>query len=119
MAQDSPLQKYIDLGASFTQMTRKRAEQLVKELAQNGEIAREQMDDRVEELLHRSRKATEHFLELVRGEVAKQVSALGLTNRDEVTEIVHKIAGTVQGVGARVTGAAKTAAATGRAAARK
>ena len=38
MATNDSLQRYIDAGIAFTNMTRKKAEELVTELVQNGDL---------------------------------------------------------------------------------
>ena len=41
MAQNDMLKRYLDAGIAFTQMTRTRAEDIVKELVSAGEVQRE------------------------------------------------------------------------------
>lgn len=42
MPDTDPLRKYIDAGMLFTQLTRQRAEEIVRELIKNGEVNRDQ-----------------------------------------------------------------------------
>ena len=42
MATNDNLQRYIDAGIAFTNMTRKKAEDLVNELVQNGDVQRDE-----------------------------------------------------------------------------
>lgn len=78
MAQSDNIKRYLDAGVAFTQMTRERAEEIVKELVKQGEVARKEAESRVEELVDRSRRQTEELVGLVRAEVARQLKALGL-----------------------------------------
>jgi polyhydroxyalkanoate synthesis regulator phasin len=61
-----------------TEVPRKRAEQIVRDLVKAGEVGAHEAQERVEELLDRSRKTTEAFADRVRVEVQRQMEALGL-----------------------------------------
>lgn len=78
MAQSDNMKRYLDAGVAFTQMTRERAEEIVKELVSRGEVARKEAGSRVDELLDRSRKQSEELIAIVRSEVARQLKGLGL-----------------------------------------
>lgn len=79
MAPNDPWKRYLDAGLELTALTRQRAEKVVRDLMKAGELQRDEVQDRVDELLERSRRTTEAVVEIVRDEVAKQLSALGLT----------------------------------------
>jgi polyhydroxyalkanoate synthesis regulator phasin len=81
MAQNDTLRRYLDAGIAFTQLTRSRAEAIVKDLVHTGEIQREHAQDRVEELIDRSRKNTEALVDMIRKEIRTQLSALGVPAR--------------------------------------
>ena len=83
MPQSDMWKRYLDAGVEFSQLTRQRAESVVKELVKAGEVQREQAQDWVEELLDRSRRNTEAIVELVRREVREQLESRGLVSRDE------------------------------------
>src|SRR5687768_5066764 len=112
MPQNDLLKRYLEAGAQFTQMTRDRAEAIVKELVKAGELQREQAQERVEELVDRSRKNTEQLVDLIRHEIADQLGSLGLATKDDLARLEAKIGG-----GAAKPAAAK--AATPKAAAEK
>jgi polyhydroxyalkanoate synthesis regulator phasin len=78
MAASDPWKRYLDAGMEVTNLTRKRAEKIVKDFVREGAIRSEQAQERVEELLDRSRKASEHLVEVVRTEVGRQMETLGL-----------------------------------------
>lgn len=78
MAQNDMLKRYLDAGMAFTNMTRDRAEAIVKDLVKAGDIRRKEAEQQIDELLERSRKNTEDLLELIRNEVAEQLRAVGL-----------------------------------------
>ena len=86
MAQTDMLRQYLDAGIAFTQMTRARAEEIVKELVKAGEVQREQVQTQVDDLVERSRRNTDQLLTMVRNEVSSQFSQLGLATRDELLQ---------------------------------
>ena len=78
MAPSDPWKRYLDAGMEITNLTRRRAEKIVKEFVKEGTVRGEQAQERVEELLDRSRKASEQLLGVVRTEVTRQMQSLGL-----------------------------------------
>ena len=83
MAQSDAFKKYLDAGMAFTQLTRKRAEQVVKDLVAAGEIQRGQAKSAIDDLVERSRANAEVLSEQVRKEVDTQLSNLGLIRKGE------------------------------------
>ncbi len=121
MPQNDRLKRYADAGASFTQITRKRAEAIVKDLVKAGEVQREQAQERVDELVERSRKNTEALVGMIRKETAAQLGVLGIATKQDIARLEAKIAKLGSGSAARSTAksaGAKTAG-TKTAAARK
>ena len=108
------LRRYIDAGIEFTQLTRQRAEDVVRELVRAGEVQAEQAQQAVEELMERNRRNTERLVETVRREMRNQVGNLGLATKDDVARIQRRI-DTLEGRSARppaVKAAPKKAAST-------
>jgi polyhydroxyalkanoate synthesis regulator phasin len=118
MPQNDMLKRYLDAGIAFTQMTRARAEGIVKDLVKAGEVQRDQTQERVDELMDRSRKNTEQLLELVRAEVRQQFSAMGLATKDDIQRIEARLNTTgtsrASGTAKRSTSTAKKAPAAKR-----
>ena len=108
MATNDSLQRYIDAGIAFTNMTRKKAEELVTELVQNGDLQRGDAKARVDELLERSRQVTEIIVTTVRSEVSRQLGAVGIANLEDLAKQVAAILGRT---GEAATTAAKKATA--------
>lgn len=102
-AQD-PFKRYLEVGLEFTEITRKRAEAIVKDLVKAGEVQREQAQQRVDELLERSRQASVAFAEAVRTEVTRQLSELGLVQAPKKAATAAKATAT------KTAGTAKKAA---------
>ena len=107
MPENDMLRRYLDAGMAFTQLTRARAQAIVKDLVRAGEVQREQTQERVEELMDRSRKNTEQLLELVRKEIRQQLGAMGLATKDDIARLERKIAG---GAARKATPAKKASA---------
>jgi polyhydroxyalkanoate synthesis regulator phasin len=112
MAQSDLLKRYLDVGMALTQLTRSRAESIVKEFVRAGDVQRERAQDAVDELLERSRKNTEALADVVRKELRAQMSRLGLVTKDELAKLEARL-------GRQGEGAAKKAAPPTTAAARK
>src|SRR5678815_2906755 len=107
MPQNDFLKRYLDAGMAFTQMTRARAEAIVKDLVKAGEVQRDQTQERVDELVDRSRKNTEQFMDMVRKEISKQLSTLGFATKDDLAKLEARLRGAQTGGGTKAGGAAK------------
>lgn len=81
MAVSEPWKRYVEAGMELTEVTRTRAEKLVKDLVKAGEVQRHEAAQWAEDLVERSRKTTESVAETVRVEVQKQLENLGLVPR--------------------------------------
>ena len=92
MSNDS-LQRYIDAGIAFTNMTRKKAEELVSELVKNGDIQTDEAKARVEELIERGRQGSEVIVSAVRSEVSRQLGAVGISNLEDLANQVASLLG--------------------------
>src|SRR5256885_4928355 len=91
MPQNDMLKRYLDAGMAFTQMTRDRAEAIVKDLVKAGEVQQKQTQKRVDELVERSRANTEQLLDIVRKEITAQLSAIGIATKDDIARLEAKI----------------------------
>jgi polyhydroxyalkanoate synthesis regulator phasin len=105
MAQSDVLKRYLDAGMAFTQLTRTRAEGIVKELVRAGEVRRERTQETVDDLIERSRRNTEALVNLVRKEVNSQLSQLGLATKLDLSRLERRL-----GFGGKKAPAKKTAA---------
>ena len=74
-------------------MTRKKAEELVTELVQSGDLQRGDAKARVDELLERSRQGTEVIMTTVRTEVTRQLGAVGIANLEDLAQQVAALLG--------------------------
>jgi polyhydroxyalkanoate synthesis regulator phasin len=76
MASNERIRKYLDAGTVLGQVSRGRAEEIVRELVNAGDIQRSQAQEWVDNLVERSRKSSEQVLDLVRHEVASQLERM-------------------------------------------
>jgi polyhydroxyalkanoate synthesis regulator phasin len=88
MAKSDGWKRYVEAGALLGQVTRARAEEIVRELVSTGDVQREQAQRWVDELVERSRRTSEDLVNLIRSEVAAQLTALGL----DPDELAHQAA---------------------------
>ncbi len=93
MATNDSFQRYLDAGIAFTNLTRKKAEELVSELVKNGDIHTDEAKARVDELLERGRHSTELLVSAVRTEVTRQLGAVGITNLEDLATQVATLLG--------------------------
>src|SRR4051795_8499957 len=91
MATNDRWQEYLDAGRAWTQMTRKQAETVVKDLVKRGELQQERAKKAVDELLDRSRKNAEELSKIVRKEIQSQISALGIATKDDLARLERKL----------------------------
>jgi polyhydroxyalkanoate synthesis regulator phasin len=96
MASNERIRKYLDAGSVLGQVSRGRAEEIVRELVNAGDIQRSQAQEWVDNLVDRSRRSSEQVLELVRREVASQLERIDPKSlqsiADQVAELLKKSA---------------------------
>jgi len=110
MATNDSIQRYIDAGVAFTNMTRKKAEELVSELVQSGDLQRGDAKARVDDLLERSRQGTEVIVTTIRSEVSRQLGAVGIANLEDLANQVAVLLGRTEKAPAKKGAGKKTAA---------
>lgn len=89
---DRAWQRYLDVAGGITQVTRNRAEQVVRTLVQRGEIAAERTEKTVDELLRRSEQNRKALSGIVRNETERAVARLGLARQADVERLERKVA---------------------------
>ena len=109
MAQGDVLKRYLDMGLALGQLTRARAEEIVRDLVHAGEVAPAQARDLIEDLLDRSRRNAEMLAEVVRGEVRRQLAAVGRRGGPMAGPARALVAATSKKSGARKAAPAKKA----------
>jgi polyhydroxyalkanoate synthesis regulator phasin len=82
MATNDLIKRLIDAGLSFTQMTQAKAEEIVKDMQEAGQLRMDEAQSTVQELLTRSRENTENLMRTVQHEVSKQLENMGIDLSD-------------------------------------
>jgi polyhydroxyalkanoate synthesis regulator phasin len=91
MAQGPDLSRYLDAGAQFVALTRSQARARAKELVGQGQLAQEQVQGFVDELVEESRRRTDEMLDVVRREIQRQVKTLGIATKDDLARLESRI----------------------------
>ena len=94
----SAREQYLQAMASFTEMTRTRAERLASRLAKQGELQSGQVGRFAEDLVRRTQRNRETMSRLVQREVRRQLSVLGIATRDEVARLQQRVRALEQAV---------------------
>jgi polyhydroxyalkanoate synthesis regulator phasin len=88
------LRRYLEAATTLTQITRGRAEELVRELVASGEVERSRAQDWIDDLIKRSREASETLVNQVSSEVEKQ---LGERLKDlDLDDLARRVAGMIE-----------------------
>jgi polyhydroxyalkanoate synthesis regulator phasin len=122
MPQPPDWSKYLDAGVEFVAMTRTQARKRAKELVGTGQLAQEQVQGFVDDLVDESRKRTDVLLEVVRKEIQRQVKTLGIATKDDLAKLETKLTKQVKTGPAKASGKAsgkKAAKPAGKKAAKK
>jgi polyhydroxyalkanoate synthesis regulator phasin len=78
--------------SGVAELTRHRAEQIVKELVQRGDVRREQASAAVREIMDASKQSRQELVRFVRGEIQAQVANLGVASKRDVERLERRIA---------------------------
>jgi polyhydroxyalkanoate synthesis regulator phasin len=122
MPQPPDWNKYLDAGVEFVAMTRTQARKRAKELVGTGQLAQEQVQGFVDDLVDESRKRTDVLLDVVRKEIQRQVKTLGIATKDDLAKLETKLTKQVKTGPAKASGKAsgkKAAKPAGKKAAKK
>ena len=90
------VQNLIDSGLQFTEVQRKQAEKVVRDLVKNGEIRRAEAAKTVESLIERGRETSAQIAAVVKAEFGKQLSKLASRVddlEDQLESIVSRFSG--------------------------
>jgi polyhydroxyalkanoate synthesis regulator phasin len=78
------MRRYLKAGMTFTDVTRARANELLRELIKSGESERLKAQDWVEDFVKTGRHRSGAFISTVRGELRKPFKGLGFTSVDDL-----------------------------------
>jgi polyhydroxyalkanoate synthesis regulator phasin len=96
MPQTPDLTRFLDAGSEFVTVTRTQARARARELVSQGQLAQNQVQGFVDELMDRSRRRTDFVLDLVRQEIQRQVKVLGIATKDDLARLEAKLAKTAK-----------------------
>ncbi len=91
MAQRPDLSRYLDAGTQFVALTRAQARARAAELVGQGQLAQEQVQGFVDDLVEESRRRTDEMLDVVRREIQRQVKTLGIATKDDLARLESRI----------------------------
>lgn len=91
MAKGDLFKRSLEAGTSFLDMTRERAESIVKEWVDAGDLGKGRAQKAVEQVLERSRRASDELRAMVRKEIGDQLASLGVATRDDIARLEAKI----------------------------
>jgi polyhydroxyalkanoate synthesis regulator phasin len=114
MAKGDLFKRSLEAGTSFIDMTRERAEAVVKDWVEAGDLGKGRAPKAVEQVLDRSRKVSEELRGLIRREIANQVAALGLATREDLVRLEAKIDAASEPQASVAGGGARKSAATAK-----
>ncbi len=116
MPSNDGFRKYFEAGSVLGHVTRARAEEIVRELVNAGEVQRGQASDWVDDLVERSRKASEELMAVVRKEVQHQLHSLNVNPDDLAKQVADILKHTADAGRAATSKAAQRAGTTAKAA---
>jgi polyhydroxyalkanoate synthesis regulator phasin len=79
-------------GSGVAELTRNRAERIVRDLIGTGDVGRKQASAMVRDLLEASRQNRTELMRFVRAEVANQTENLGLASKRDLERLERRIA---------------------------
>ncbi len=85
------LRRYASSLAGVTELSRDRAEALVRELQDRGEIRSRDVQRAARQLVERSARNRQELVRLVRKEIQRQVKALGLVTREDLDRVARRV----------------------------
>jgi polyhydroxyalkanoate synthesis regulator phasin len=91
MPQALDWKRLLESGTQFTEMRRSQARALAADLVAQGHLARDQMASAVEDLLEQSRQRREDLRKLVQHEVQRQLGAIGLATKADLTALERRL----------------------------
>lgn len=110
MPQTDLIRRYLEAGAELGQMTRSRAESIIRELVHAGEVQRDQAQERIDELVEWGRRNRENMTQTIRREIKSQLSSMGLATKADLAALERRLSGGSTAKKAPAKKAAKKAA---------
>src|SRR3990170_758396 len=78
--------------SGVVELTRNRAEAIVRDLIKSGDLSGGQATQAVKDLMERSKQNRDEILNLIRSEIRNQTESLGLASRRDVERLERRVA---------------------------
>lgn len=78
-------------GSGIAELTKHRAEQIVKDLVKGGDVGPKGASSMVKDLVERSRENRKELVRFVRGEIKNQIEGLGLATKRDFERLERRI----------------------------
>jgi polyhydroxyalkanoate synthesis regulator phasin len=78
--------------SGVVELTRNRAEAIVRDLIKSGELPGGQAAQAVRDLMERSKQNRNEILNLVRSEIRNQIEAIGLASKRDIARLERRVA---------------------------
>jgi polyhydroxyalkanoate synthesis regulator phasin len=114
MPQSPDWKRYLEAGMQFTELRRSQARAVAADLVEQGQLARDQVANAVDEIIALSKRRSDAFTNSVRDEVSRQLGGLGLATQADLARLERKLNASIetgQRAAKRATGTAKRSAA--------
>lgn len=79
------------IGSGVAELTKARAEQIVKDLVKKGDVGREQASQVAKDLMERSKDNRREIVAFVRGEIRSQIESLGLATKRDFERLERRV----------------------------
>lgn len=91
MGKSDLFRRTLEAGTAVLGMSRERAEAVVKEWVEAGDLGKGKAQKAIDDVLERSRRATEDLRDMIRREIREQLGGMGVATRDDVARLEAKI----------------------------
>jgi polyhydroxyalkanoate synthesis regulator phasin len=91
VARDDLFRRSFEAGTGFIDMSRERAEAFVKDLVKQGDLRKKKAQKAVDDLVERSRQATDELRNLIGREIGEQLKAMGVATKDDISQLERRI----------------------------
>jgi polyhydroxyalkanoate synthesis regulator phasin len=81
----------LETGMQFTEVRRSQARAIASDLVSQGQLARDQVSNAVDEIVELSRRRTEDLRKIVQKEVSRQLSSLGLATKADLARLERRL----------------------------
>ncbi len=85
------LRRYVDALASMTEVPRQQAERIVRDLAERGEVRARDLQKSARELAERSAQNRRELADLIRKEIRRQISTLGVATKTDIDRLNKRV----------------------------